>query len=312
MGKKEYRTQNTERRIRNDRFGLRIFFILGLICGLVLTVYSCKEKTASNTQANNNGTIVCLSPNITEIVFALGLADKVAAVSSDSDWPSEAKEKKTIGTFWDPDIETIISCKPGLVITEDFAQQKNVADSLDRTGIKVLSLKIDTIDQMLDAIKKIGEAAGKKEEGEKLAGKISEQIKSLKQRFGTEQKPKVLWIVQPEPLRVAGRKTFINEIIETVGGENAIGESIQQYPQIDTENALLSGADVIIQSAMDKKNIAAEQAAAEKHWSSIKRLPAVKNGRIYVVDPDLVLRLGPRLPEGIEMIGNLLHPETPK
>ena len=284
----------------------RLIITVFLICA-GSSLLSCKGRAPNNTQVNNDETIVCLSPNITEIVFALGLGEKVAAVSSDSDWPIEAKQKKTIGTFWQPDIETIISCKPKLVITENFAQQKAAGYSLSRVGIKVISLKIDTIVQMLDAIIEIGEVTERKEEAEKLTGKMRDEINGLKKRFGQQERPKVLWVVQPEPLRVAGRKTFINEIIETVGGENAIGESIQQYPQIDTEKVLLSGADVIIQSAMDKKNIEKEQEIAQKHWSSIKNLPAVKDGRIYVVDSDLVLRLGPRLPKGIEMIGSLLH-----
>lgn len=115
-------------------------------------------------------------------------------------------------------------------------------------------------------------------------------------------------MVQTEPLRVVGRNTFINELIELAGGENAIGPTIQQYPQIGTEELLTCGAEVIIQSAMGN-NIERQQRIAQTFWGKYPNLPAVKNNRIYVVKPDTILRLGPRLCQGIELIARCLYPQ---
>jgi len=215
-----------------------------------------------------------------------------------------------VGTFWQPNTEAIIASRPDLVITLRFEQQKAVADTLNRLGYKVLTLKIEEIEELFTAIQKMGEAANCIERAEKLAGSIRKKTNDLQSKYGLANKVKTLWVVQVEPLRIAGRSTFVNEMIELAGGENAIGPTIGQYPQIGTEELLACGAEVIIQSAMGADNIDRQQQAAESFWSKFAALPAVKNDRIYVVNPDTALRLGPRLPEGIEIIARCLHPDT--
>lgn len=253
--------------------------------------------------------IVSLAPNLTEILFALGLGERVVAVSSDSDYPPDATDKNKVGTFWAPNTEAIIASKPDLVVTEWFQQQTAVADSLRRLGYQVLTLKIEKIEELLTAIKKIGNATGYEKRAEELAKDIGKQLNILQQELASANKVKVLWVVQVEPLRVAGRNTFINELIGLAGGENAIGPTIAQYPEIGSEEILACGAEVIIQSAMGAGNLASQQQAAEVFWDRWANLPAVKNNRIYVVQPDTTLRLGPRLSQGVELIAHCLHPE---
>lgn len=254
--------------------------------------------------------IVSLAPNLTEILFELGLGEKIVAVSDGSDYPPEASGKKRIGTFWQPNTEAIIASKPDLIITLWFEQQKAVADSLRRLGYQVLSLKIDKIRDLSEAIKEIGIAADCEQRADELIKNINNELNELQSRFSTMKKNKVLWVVQAEPLLVVGRNTFVNELIELAGGENAIGPTIQQYPQISSEELLACKADTIIQSSMSVDNIRKEQESAEAFWSKWPGLPAVKNNKIYVIDSDTVLRLGPRLPQGVEMIASYLHPAT--
>ncbi|MHC4623596.1 MAG: helical backbone metal receptor, partial [Planctomycetota bacterium] len=102
---------------------------------------------------DNPARIVSLAPNLTEIVFALGLNERIAAVSSDSDYPAEAAQKKKVGTFWQPSCEAIIASRPDLVIALRFEQQKAVADTLARLGYKVLTLKIETVQELFLAVK---------------------------------------------------------------------------------------------------------------------------------------------------------------
>jgi iron complex transport system substrate-binding protein len=267
-------------------------------------------KPNSTDSPNKPTRIVSLAPNLTEILFALGLDEEIAAVSSDSDYPPKAAKKSKVGTFWQPNTEAIIASRPDLVITLWFEQQKSVADSLNRLGYEVLTLKIEKIEELLTAIQNVGTAAGCRQRADELAENISTQLDDLKSKLSLTNKVKVLWAVQVEPLRVAGRNTFINELIELAGGENAIGPTISQYPQIGTEELLVCGAQAIIQSAMGKSNISEQQQAAETFWGRWANLPAVKNNRIYVVEPDTTLRLGPRLPHGIEIVARCLHPDV--
>jgi len=265
-----------------------------------------QDVTPLLSQANR---IASLAPNLTEILFTLGLGEKIVAVSNNSNYPAAAANKKKVGSFWQPNTEAIIASKPDLIITLGFEQQKAVADSLNRLRFKTLTLKIEKIEELLTAIQKIGAATGCKQRADELVKNISNQLNNLQLKVSSTNKVKVLWVVQVEPLRVAGRDTFINELIELAGGENAIGPTIQQYPPIGTEELLACGPEVIIQSAMGTSDIGKQQQAAKVFWSRWANLPAVKNNRIYVVEPDTVLRLGPRLPQGIELIAHCLHPE---
>ena len=288
---------------------LLIIFCLGgagfVIFGVIQD--QSQDVTPLLSQANR---IASLAPNLTEILFALGLGEKIVAVSNGSDYPPEAANKNKVGTFWQPNTEAIIASKPDLVITLWFEQQKAIADSLNRLGYHVLTLKIETIEQLLAAIQKIGAATDCKQRADELVKNINNQSNNLQLKLGSTNKVKVLWVVQVEPLRVAGRNTFINELIELAGGENAIGPTIQQYPPIGTEELLACSPEVIIQSAMGTSDIDGQQQAAKVFWNRWVNLPAVKNNRIYVVEPDTVLRLGPRLPQGIELIARCLHQDT--
>jgi iron complex transport system substrate-binding protein len=253
--------------------------------------------------------IVSLSPNLTEIVFAMGLGDKVVGVSNNCDWPAEAKEKPKMGTFWQPNTEAVIAARPDLVVCETFPQQKEVAETLKRAGLNVLSLRVESIEELYSAIAQIGVAADCNEVAEQLAASVKKDLDRIKSMFSSSEKVKVLWVIQTEPVRVAGVNTFINEIIEMAGGQNAIAPTVDQYPSIATEEIIRCGAEVIIQSAMGAEAIAGQQKTAEEFWNKFPNLPAVKNKRIYVIDSDAVLRLGPRLPDGLISVARLLHPE---
>lgn len=285
--------------------GLGLFILIGVL--IPFFVNHRQSTRGLHHTLDNPQRIVSLAPDITEILFALGLGDKIIAVSDDSDYPPEAANKHKVGTFWKPGTEAIITMKPDLVITQWFAEQKSVADTLQKLGYNVLVLSMQKFRELPEVINKIGIAAGVQERAEQLSSDIENKINGLKLKYNRNEKIKVLWVIEEEPLRVAGRNTFLNEMLEAAGGENAIGNTFQQYPSISSEEILSCGAEVIIQSAMSKENIESQQKRAELFWSRYPILPAVKNKRIYVLYSDTLLRLGPRLPEGIEIIADCLY-----
>jgi iron complex transport system substrate-binding protein len=275
---------------------------------LVISGIRQSQKQAPTAPLENPERIVSLAPNLTEILFALGLDDKIIGVTLNCDHPPEALQKIKIGSYWQPDTEAVIAAKPDLVITLKIPQHENIANSLKGLGYKVLALKAEKIKELPIVIREISIYTGSKQNAEKLIENISNKLDHLKSKYSSTYKPKVLWVVQAEPLRVAGRNTFINELIELLGAENAIGPTIQQYPPISTEELLACNTEIIIQSAMGKSDISVQQKQAEVFWNQWPGLAAVKNNKVYVIDSDMVLRLGPRLPQGIEMIGRYLYP----
>ncbi len=283
-------------------------FAAFLFVTLILVTFSHIKPIQNSTEIQKApGRIVSLSPNLTEIVFAIGLSDKVVGVSSDSDWPAEANSKPVVGTFWQPNIEVIIAAKPDLVVCETFLQQNEAAQALKRAGLNVLALRVESVDELFAAIRSIGQTAGCTKKAEQLADSLKEQLDQIRKESSSLQKVRVLWVLQTEPVRVAGVNTFVNEIIELAGGQNAIAPTGDQYPSISTEEIIGCGAEVIIQSAMGTQDMTKQQEAAEKFWSRFSNLPAVKNKRIYVINPDTVLRLGPRLGEGVQTVAQCLR-----
>ena len=287
---------------------LLIFSCLAFAAFAVMAILF-NQQPQTHVQTGEPVRIVSLAPNITEILYELGLEEKIAAVSSDSDYPAGAALKKNIGTFWKPNIEAIIACQPDLVIAQDFEQQRTTADTLSRMGYRVLILNGEKINDLWPAIKKIGEAAFCVQKADELIGNLKSRLNELHSKVKSANFKIVLWVIQNEPVRVAGRNTFINELIELAGGENSIGPTIQQYPQIGSEELLACNAEVIIHSAMVPDNIEKQRQDAELFWSRFPNLPAVKNKSIYVINSDATLRLGPRLPQAVEEIGSYLHPE---
>jgi len=253
--------------------------------------------------------IVSLAPNLTEILFALGLEKEIVRVTLDSDYPDAAAKKPKAGTFWQPNIEAIIAARPNLIVTLSFEQQKNLAERLKRINYSCLTVNIEKVNDLFEAIEIIGEATGNKLKANELVTNIRDNLDKLSALVGTEAKVRVLWVVQREPLRVAGRDTFVNEMIELAGGENAIGPTLHKYPPIGAEQVIACGADVIIEPSMHQKDPKEQQKNANQYWNKFENLPAVANERVYVIPSDTVSRLGPRLYEGTETIARCLRPE---
>jgi iron complex transport system substrate-binding protein len=234
----------------------------------------------------------------------------VVGVTRDSDYPPAAADKPKVGTFWQPSVEAVIATRPDLIVTLAFEQQKDLARRLGRMGYDCLVVDIESVGDLFRAIGSIGQAADAGAEARELNRRIHEDIRRMRTAIAGMRRVKVLWVVQREPLRVAGKDTFINEMIELAGGENAIGSTLHTYPPIGAEEIIATGPEVIIEPTMaDETTDLRGQAVS--YWRKFTNVPAVRDERTYIIDGDLVSRLGPRLPAGIEAIAKCLRPERP-
>jgi iron complex transport system substrate-binding protein len=252
--------------------------------------------------------IVSMAPNLTEILFALGLDEEIVGVTLFSDYPAKAKEKTKVGTFLQPNIEAVVAARPSIVITLGNPEQRNLAERLKRIGYNCLTVNIETIDDLFKAFGQIGIVTATERQAEEVTSDIKTKLKKLSNMVNTTEKVRVLWVVQRDPLRVAGRETFVNAMIEMAGGENAIGPTIYPYPPIGAEQVIAGKPDVIIEPAMDQGDTSTQKDSALKYWSRFHNVPAVIDGRVVVIPGDTVSRLGPRLYEGTETIAQCLKP----
>jgi iron complex transport system substrate-binding protein len=293
----------------NKWFYLVIAWLCWSAAGVMILRADRGGADAESNQFESSSRIVSMAPNLTEILFALGQDEKIVGVTRDSNYPPAAMEKPRVGDFWQMDVEAVISSRPDLVITLGFDRQKNLAHRLGRIGYKSLSVNIEKVADLFDAIRQIGAATDSLSQAEGLIAQLKERLSEIGRLVEDCEPVKVLWVVQREPLRAAGRDTFINEIIELAGGETAIGSTVHKYPPIGPEEVIACGAEVIIEPAMVSGELAAQQMSAVEYYGKYENLPAAAEGWIYVIDGDIVSRLGPRLDEAVLTTARCLRPE---
>jgi len=250
-----------------------------------------------------NGTpqrIVSLAPSNTEILFALGLGDKVVGVTDYCDYPPEALNKTKVGGYANPDIEKIVALNPDLVLVA-YGTPMDVINTMVGLGLTVYGIKTTDLDDLLNDIRRVGEITDKEVEAQALTSAMESRIQAVtNQTEELEQRPRVFYIVWHDPLWTAGSGTFINELIEKAGGVNIFG-NVTGYPMVSIEDVLARDPEIIIASewSYDWAINATELASTN----------ASQTGRIFTCDDDLVQRPGPRLVEGLEWFAHFIHPE---
>ncbi len=247
--------------------------------------------------------IVSIAPSNTEILFALGLGDRVAGVTDSCDYPEEAKAKPKVGAV-DVDYEKILEIAPDLVVAVGSLQRQAI-DRLTELGVPVLAVNPKSLDGVLSAISMIGTAAGVEARARALTAQLRERIEAVESRVSgerTSRRPRVFVEIWNDPLMTAGPGTFIDELIAAAGGENVAHDAMAEWPQIDAEAVIQKDPEVIVLT-----NFNLEEALARPAWQTIA---AYRSGRVFEVDPDLLVRPGPRLVQGLEELARLLHPEA--
>jgi iron complex transport system substrate-binding protein len=248
--------------------------------------------------------VVSLAPSNTEIVFALEAQDKLVGVTTYCDYPAEAKSKEKVGDFANPNVEKIISLKPEVVLATGGVQ-KGVVDRLEKAGIKVFVVDPKNFEQLFVDIEKVGEILGLKEKAEKLTENMRNKVKEIEEKTKDLPKLKVFFEIYSQPLMTAGEKTFIDDMIRISGGTNIGASAGEGFPQFSEEQLLKENPDVYI-AVKGSMNSPADI----KKRAGYKALKAVKGGRVYVVDDNLVTRPGPRLVDGLMEVARAIHPEA--
>jgi iron complex transport system substrate-binding protein len=248
--------------------------------------------------------IISLAPNVTEILFALGLESRIVGVTSYCDFPEAAKTKDKVGDTLRPDLEKIISLKPDLVVVSTSSQLENLTRRLDQLAIPVYVTNPRAVREVAASIRSLGEVTGTSERARGLAGEIESRIDAVERRVVGMARPRVLYVLQTGPLITAGRNTFINDLINIAGGKSISGEETADYPQFSRETVVARAPEVIVAPSSHGAEFVKESDLRRDFATT----PAIRSNRIVWVTPDLVDRPGPRIVEGLEQLSKGLHP----
>ncbi len=254
--------------------------------------------------------IVSISPACTEILFALGLGDKVVGVTSYCNYPDEATTKPQIGSFTNPNVEAIIAQSPDLVLATGGLQ----ADMLDRMtslGLAVYAVNPLTFADTVAGIRAIGQLTGAQAKAEEIASDMERREAVItasveKARQEGKGQPRAFYeIFYENGAWTAGTQSVVSDLIKIAGGINIGDVESSDYYQFSVESLMASNPDVYLVGSGSMSNPG--DVTTRSGWD---RMNAVRDGHVYVLDDDLIYRTGPRLIEGLEAIYAALNGQS--
>lgn len=253
--------------------------------------------------------IVSLAPSNTEILFALGLGDRVVGVTEYCDYPAAAKDKAVIGGFSTVDLERVVALSPDLILATSM-HEADVLPALENRGLTVFALAPATLDEVLESIILVGEVTGKVEEAAGLVNDMKRRMSVVTAKtegLSPEQRPRVFFITWHDPLMTPGSETRHDELIQMAGGIN-IARDLTGYADISLEAVIEANPEVMIAGVGmgDGEALPAQFIRTEPRLGNTD---ARRNGRIYEIDTDLEGRPGPRIVDALEAFARFIHPE---
>ena len=297
---------------------LRRLGIIAILLSILVTVFTgCQPKFVPGTYTDDMGRgvsidkvpqrIVSHVPPITEILFALGLGEKVVGVSDYCDYPEEAKSKPSVGNYFNPAIENIVALDPDLVLTDGHSESIKQLDSL---GIEYLVIDPQDIDGIFRDIEILGRAAGVEDRAKELVDDMKKDMSNVVSRVEGAPRVRAFYVVDATDLNnpwTAGPGTFVDALITMAGGENIAAKAPAPWVQLSIEQVVSSDPQVVILPAEHGTAFTSPE-VLEEHpaW---REITAVKQDRIFIINGDLVDGYGPRIVQGLEVIARAIHPE---
>lgn len=247
--------------------------------------------------------VVSLAPSATEMLFAIGTGPLLVGVSTYDDYPPAVKRLPRVGTFSGPDLERIVAARPDLVVAA-YGNPLELIDRLRRRGTPVYVSNPTTVDGVLRNMTDLGGLTGKSTSARRVVRDLQDRLRRVARSIGRRSPVKTLVVIWDEPLTVAGGKSFIQDILRRAGGANAARRLSEAYPKLDPERLVALDPPVILFP------VGGDRAKLDrlKNRAGFRQTTAGRTGRIYTLNPDWLMRPGPRVVQGVEAIARLLHP----
>lgn len=301
----------------------------------MLTLGACRAGSSGNTDGGSSSSVrpmrvvtddlgrrvsvpvkvsrvVSLAPNLTENIFAVGAGDRLVGVTTFCNYPEAAKTIAKIGDTMNPNMESIVALKPDIVFVSTASQIEAFTKTLEQNEIAVYVTDATSLGGVIHNLDQLGIIFGTEATAQNLISDLelrqTELRNKIGQGMGTEESPaaydaravKVFVQISREPLFTIGKAAFLNDLLESIGGRSVTANVETAYPKLSKETASALNPAVIILS--DSEDNRAPNDA-------FKNSQAVKNGRVYKINADIISRPGPRLVDALEQIAKDLYPE---
>jgi iron complex transport system substrate-binding protein len=301
---------------------------LGFSTGALSTVLLCALLTGCNRAGPNPAEpnlattrpasrpapqrVISLSPNVTEIIFALGQGSRLVGVSSYCTYPPEAARLPKCGGAMDTDLEKILTLRPDLIVIH--GQHDLAARFCRQNGIPLLRVSPNDMETLYDAIRSIGKALGCAEQAECLVGKMKVDIGRVRAAVKGRPPVKVFLSISRSPDQLKSPTTtngegFISRMLEVAGGINIFAGTDVLYPTIVVGEIIRRQPEAIFELQPGGELTAAQRNRMVAQWRELGSIPAVRDNRVYFITEDLAVVAGPRVPLLAKRFAELLHPD---
>jgi iron complex transport system substrate-binding protein len=251
--------------------------------------------------------IISLAPSNTEMVYALGLQDRLIGVTTYDNYPPEVKEKPQVSEYSQVDVEKIVSLQPDLVLA-DSIHKAEVIPALEKLGINTVMITPGTIAQVLNELTLLGEISGQSERTAALVDSLRQRVNAVVNKVDQSgpDRPRVLFVTWYDPIWTAGNNTMIGDLFAKAGAINIAGD-LDGYATITLEEAIQRNPQIIVvTSSMGDQNESLNYIKSESRFQAVD---AVKNGQVFEIDTDIFGRTTPRIVDGLEQLAKIVHPE---
>lgn len=242
---------------------------------------------------------------MTETLFALGAGNDVVGVSQYCDYPPAALKLPKVGTFLTPNIEAIVALRPTLVIGLAISSDLREIRAVRAMGIPTLMIRDDSVAQIEDSIRRIGERMGRGADAARLVAEIRYHIDAIEEQLKDVPAQPVLMLVGHQPLVAVGRGTFLDELLKLAHATNIADVSWQPWPPLAIEYIIASRPEVILDGQMGT-----DPSMPGEFWTRYPSIPAVQHHRLYGYPENPTLHAGPRVWQTLQILARLIHPEA--
>jgi iron complex transport system substrate-binding protein len=276
-----------------------------LLTILLILTCSLSESHAEITLTDDTGQkitlqqpakrIVSLSPGNTELLFAAGATDQLIAAVSFSNYPEQARQLPVIGTYNQLDIERIVALQPDIVIGWNSGNPKHQIKQLKKLGLAVYLSELDEFQDIPETLIRFGRLINTEKLARQQASEFNQRLNELKQTYlNKPHKNKVFIQIWNNPVMSVNQQHLISKVIKFCGGSNIFADHHQLSMSLDLESVISRNPDVIIATGMAQTSRLWLQ-----RWHQWPVINAVKNQRLFAVNPDHLVRHTPRILLGI-------------
>jgi iron complex transport system substrate-binding protein len=252
--------------------------------------------------------VVSLAPSVTESVFAVGAGEKLVGDTTYCNYPEQAKAIAKVGDTMTPNMEAIIALKPNVVLVSTASQIEAFTNTLEKNGIAVYVTNPKDLKGVIKNMRQLGELLGTKKQGDDAADGLQHRMDDVYAKlfysgkeWNSDHVPVKTFVqISKEPLFTIGKQSFLTDLLEWANGTSVTDDVQTAYPKLSKETAAALDPDAIILS---------DSPDNQEPNQAFRNSPAVKNGRVYRINADIISRPGPRLLDAYEQIAHDLHPE---